>query len=231
MGTVGDAQSAFILPCNRRGFVSETMTRYRHGPRPTVGLIGTIGAGKSTVAKILARLGATVIDADQLGHEVLDDEVVKMRIRNRYGETVFGKDGRVSRRMLGSVVFANPQAKADLEAIVHPEIRRVAIDRMMSAVADPRSTMTIVDAPLLLEAGWRDLVDVVLFVDAPRDQRLARVTQRNGWSAADLTAREAAQWPAERKRAAADVTITNDGTINDLTLQITRALEALKLNI
>jgi dephospho-CoA kinase len=206
------------------------MTRYRHGPRPTVGLIGTIGAGKSTVAKILAKNGATVIDADQLGHEILEHQIVKMLIHHRFGDSVFGENGTINRRALGSIVFANPQAKADLEAIVHPEIKRAALGRMKAAVADPNGTMAVVDAPLLLEAGWRDLVDAVLFVDAPRELRLARVAQRNGWSDAELTAREAAQWPAERKRAAADSTIMNDGSIEDLTLQTLGALAALKLN-
>jgi dephospho-CoA kinase len=223
--------SSFIRPCNLRRLVSDSISAYRHGLRPTVGLIGTIGAGKSTVGTILAGKGATMIDADQIGHDVLDDAHIKARIHRRFGDAVFREDGRMNRRALGSVVFANPQAKADLEAIVHPEIKRVALDRMKAAAADPNGTMAVVDAPLLLEAGWRDLVDAVLFVDAPRELRLARVARRNGWSDAELSAREAAQWPAERKRQSADAAIMNDGSIEDLTLQVNGALSALKLNI
>jgi dephospho-CoA kinase len=196
------------------------MTGFRHGPRPTLGLIGSIGAGKSTVAARLAAAGAAVIDADKLGHAVLDEPHVRDALVARWGSKILDGD-RANRKAIGRIVFADPAEKAALEAIVFPAIREKAKAAMAMAQTSASVAPVVLDAPLLLEAGWADLCDRVLLVDAPRTVRLARVAARSGWSDAELTAREANQLPLDTKRANADAVLVNDGTLDELDRTLT----------
>jgi dephospho-CoA kinase len=189
------------------GSVSGLMTRYRHGLRPTIGLIGSIGAGKSTVAGLLARRGALVLDADAIGHRILETDPAKSTIVGRWGSSILSASGAIDRRALGQRVFANPGERSALEAIVHPEIRKAILTAITHAEPD---RMIVVDAPLLLEVGWDDLVDYRIVVDAKRSIRERRVFARSGWTAEELIKRELAQMPIAEKRARADAIIEND---------------------
>ncbi len=210
--------------------------RYRHGPVPVIGLIGGIGAGKSEVAGILKERGAVVIDADVVGHELLREPAVLGRIVDRFGPGVLtggDRDGRspatIDRRALGAIVFGDHGARRDLESIVHPPMRArflAAIEREQRRGHQP-ARLVVLDAAILLEAGWDDLCDQVVFVDAPRDERVGRAARQRGWSAADFAAREQAQWPCQKKRPLADRVITNDGGIDSLRLEVDRALTEL----
>jgi dephospho-CoA kinase len=186
----------------------------------TIGLIGGVASGKSRVARILADLGAGVLDADRTGHAILaEDADVQGALRQRWGNAVIAADGSVDRAAVGKRVFAiNSQGEEDrlfLEGLVHPCIRRRLEAERDRFVAEDRAAI-VLDAPLLLEAGWgKTLCDVVLFVDAPVEIRLARARQR-GWSEADFTRREAAQWPVEEKRRHADFVIKNEGSEAEL---------------
>ncbi len=191
--------------------------------KPVVGLVGGIGAGKSAAAAAFARRGGVVIDADRLGHAVLELPAVKAALVGRWGERVLKPDGTVDRRTVGGIVFADPAERRALEAIVFPPITAAARERIASAKADPAVRFVVLDAPTLLEAGWGELADRLVCVDAPLPVRLARVASR-GWSDADLAAREAAQWPADRKRAAADAVLANDGTTAELQERADRLL-------
>lgn len=198
------------------------MTAYRHGPKPTIGLVGGIGAGKSTAAGLLAARGGVVIDADALGHATLDDPGVRQQVLARWGHraTLVRPDGSFDRRALAAVVFADPAERAALEEIVFPVITARALAEIARAQADPAARFVVVDAAVMLEAGWGGICDRVVYIDAPADQRLARVAVRSGWTAADLAAREAAQWPADRKRARADAVLVNDAGPGRLAEQI-----------
>jgi dephospho-CoA kinase len=180
----------------------------RAAPR-ILALVGAIGAGKSAVAKWFAGRGATVVDADAIGHEILLEPEVVRELAAAFGPAAVTPAGEVDRRRLGRVVFADPGARVRLEAIVHPRIRARVEKLVAAAKADPVVPLVVVDAAILLEVGWQELADFTLFVDAPRETRLRRVAAR-GWTEQDLARREAAQWPLERKRAAADVAIVND---------------------
>lgn len=190
---------------------------------PVVGLTGEIGGGKSAVAALLAERGAVVIDADVAGHEALRRPEVRERLVQRFGSTILAADddSRIDRRTLGKIVFADPAALRDLEGVVHP----VMVDRFRreidEAKARPGVPLVLIDAAILLEAGWDALCDLVVFVDAPRSARLERVASR-GWSDADLQAREAAQWSRDLKSRHADYTLSNAGDLEDLAAAVDR---------
>jgi dephospho-CoA kinase len=213
--------------------VPRTAERFRHGKLPVIGLIGGIGAGKSEVAGILKERGAVVIDADAVGHGLLHDPEVRKRIVERFGSAVLtGADDDLSapaaidRRTLGGIVFGDPKARRDLELILHPRMRAwflTAIDRELRSEGSA-GRLVVLDAAILLEAGWDDLCDLIVFVDAPRDERLNRAERQRGWSSATFAAREQAQWPCDEKRRLADVVISNDGGIDSLHREVDRVL-------
>ena len=184
--------------------------------KPVIGLVGGIGAGKSLAAAALAARGGAVIDADRIGHEVLQLPEVVDRLAARWGPRVLRPDGTPDRRAIAAVVFADPAERAALEAIVFPEIERRARAAVAAARADPAVRFVVLDAAVMLEAGWHGVCDKLIYVDAPRDLRLRRLAARSGWVAWDLTAREAAQMPAAEKIARADAVVVNAGTPDDL---------------
>lgn len=183
--------------------------------KPVIGLVGGIGAGKSAAAAAFARRGGAVIDADRLGHAVLQLPAVKAALLDRWGRRVLKPDGTVDRRTVGGIVFADPAERRALEAVVFPPITAAARERVAAAQADGAVRFVVLDAPTLLEAGWGGLADRLVYVAAPRPVRLARVAKR-GWTDADLTAREAAQLPADVKRQRCDAVLVNDGTTDEL---------------
>jgi dephospho-CoA kinase len=176
---------------------------------PVIGLVGGIGAGKSTVAGLLAELGCVVCDSDSLARESFSDPAIIDGLRSRWGERVFAKDGSIDRRRIAAIVFSDAEARAFLEGLTHPwiESRR----HRLFAAAPASTKALVIDAPLLLEAGLAAQCDAVLFVDASRDLRLSRVALHRSWDEDELARREAAQWPAERKRAQSTHVILNDG--------------------
>jgi dephospho-CoA kinase len=188
------------------------MTAWRHGPKPVIGLVGGIGAGKSTAAALLAARGGAVVNADALGHEALEQPAVRRAVLDRWGGRVnlIKPDGRLDRRGIARIVFADAAERAALEAIVFPYIGARAAEEVARAQADPAATFVVLDAAVMFEAGWDGVCDRVVYVDAPRAVRLARLATRSRWTAADLTAREAAQWPAAEKLKRASAVVVND---------------------
>lgn len=196
---------------------------------PVLGIVGGIGSGKSRVADALERRGAVVVAGDPAGHEALRQPDIVRRVRERFGDGVLGSDGQVNRRALGKVVFADPTALRDLEEIVFPWIGASLRRQLQTARETPGVRLVVLDAAVMLEAGWNNACDRIVYVDTPREIRLERA-RRRGWSDADLAAREAAQWPLERKRSRADFTIDNAGTPEHLETQIDRLIAALGLS-
>jgi dephospho-CoA kinase len=198
---------------------------------PVIGLIGAIGAGKSTAAEAFARRGGIVIDADRLGHEALEQPEIRRQVLDRWGGrgNLLKPDGRLDRRAIAAIVFQDPAERAALEAMVFPWIGRQALEAVRTAQADPAAKFILVDAAVMLEAGWDGACDRLVYVDAPLAVRQARVAARSGWSPADLAAREAAQWPAEKKKARAAAVLENGGTREQLQDQVDRLLTEWKL--
>jgi len=182
-----------------------------------IGVLGGVASGKSTVARLLAEAGAGVLDADHAGHEALGQPDVKEGARSRWGESVFDAKGRLDRGRLAEIVFApppdGPREREYLERLTHPEIGKI-IERQATALAEASCPVAVLDAPLLLEAGWDRLCSTLVFVDVPRDVRLARALGR-GWNSDEFEAREEAQLPVETKRARADLIIENAGELEE----------------
>ncbi|MBN9120758.1 MAG: dephospho-CoA kinase [Planctomycetes bacterium] len=200
------------------------MTGFKHGPKPVVGLIGAIGAGKSTVGRCLAARGGHVIDADALGHEALRQPEIVAALVNRWGGRVRKPDGSLDRREIGRIVFGDAAERNALERTVFPYIGDRTQREIAAAQANPDVAFVVLDAAVLLEAGWGDVVDRLVYVDAPRAARLARLATRSGWGEDELAAREAAQWSADVKKARADAVVVNDSDPATLAEQLGRLL-------
>lgn len=200
------------------------MTAFMHGPKPVIGLIGAIGGGKSTVAKCFAACGGEVIDADALGHEALRQPEVVAALVKLWGERILKLDGALDRREIARIVFTDSRQRNNLECVVFPYIAERTRQKIADAQANPEVAFVVLDAAVLLEAGWGEMVDKVLYVDAPRELRVERLAIRSGWSEADLAAREAAQWPAEEKKSRADAIVVNEGDPGRLQEQVEKLL-------
>jgi len=178
-----------------------------------IGILGGVASGKSLVGGQLARLGAGLLDADRAGHEVLRSPRIRAAARERWGPGIFGPDGQIDRARLAEIVFADSPAGSRernyLEQLTHPEIGRL-LEQEAERLAARGTLAAVLDAPLLLEAGWDTLCDKLVFVDAPREIRLARA-RRRGWSEEDFAAREAVQESLDSKRGRADVVVDNSG--------------------
>lgn len=207
-----------------------------------VGLLGGVASGKSLVAEQLAALGAEVLDADKAGHAVLRQEEVKEQIYRRWGDSVFHPEEasnltayptqakpfhtthEVDRAALARIVFnANPEGRADLaelEKITHPRIR-LLLEEQLAAMRERQVPVAVLDAALMVKAGWHKLCDVIMFIDAPLKDRLQRAKTR-GWSESEFHRREAAQESLSDKKSFADVVLDNSGTPAELQQQVVR---------
>jgi dephospho-CoA kinase len=179
-----------------------------------VGLLGGVASGKSLVAEQLCQLGAGLLDGDRAGHEVLRLPEVVQSICQRWGEAVFGPDGQVDRQALGRIVF-NPSAEGrreleHLEELTHPRISE-RLRQQAADLAGEGRAVTVLDAPVMLKAGWDSFCDHIVFVEAPREIRQARALAR-GWRQEDFAARESAQEPLAVKRDRADLIVDNSGS-------------------
>lgn len=194
-----------------------------------VGLIGGVASGKSLVAKYFCECGAQVVDGDRAGHAVLEDPDVRAALRARYGPTVFAPDGRVERRALAQIVFApaphGPQELAFLEQLTHPRIAKL-LQARLAELAATGAQVAVLDAAVMLKAGWDRFCDKMVFVAAPVETRLQRALAR-GWTREEFAARELAQEPVEEKRRHAHYVIDNSGTPEQTRDQVLRLWQQL----
>jgi dephospho-CoA kinase len=194
-----------------------------------VGLLGGVASGKSLVAQQLAQHGAAVLDADRAGHAVLCLPAIEAAVRARWGDRVFGPDGRIDRAQVARIVFAappeGPRERRFLEQLSHPEIGRL-LDQQAQALAAAGKRVAVLDAPLLVEAGWDRLCSKLIFVDAPPDVRLDRARQR-GWTEEEYLARQNAQESLDSKRRRADLIIDNSGPPGATAAQVDRIWPSL----
>ena len=177
-----------------------------------IGLTGGIGSGKSTAAKVLAQLGAAVIDADALARSVTAPGGTAIApLRAAFGEAVLDAQGGLDRQRMRELAFTDPRVKAQLEAIVHPLVKQ-SIDQQAQSAMAAGARVLVFDIPLLVESGrWRSQVDGVLVIDCSTDTQIARVQARNGWPREQILAVIQAQATREQRQAAADWLILNDG--------------------
>ena len=194
-----------------------------------IGILGGVASGKSLVSSELARLGAGVLDADRAGHEVLRMPAIMAAARERWGDDIFGADGQVDRKRLAKIVFSpppeGPRQRKYLEELTHPEIGRL-LERQAREMSEAGAVAAILDAPLLLEAGWDKFCGRLIFVDAPRELRLRRALAR-GWSEKEFAVREGVQECLESKRGRADVVVDNSGLPEQTRDQVQRLWHSL----
>ena len=179
-----------------------------------VGLTGGIGSGKSEVARRLAALGAVIVDADVLAREVVAPGTPGLaQVVEAFGADVLTADGALDRDRLAAMVFTDPDARARLNAIVHPLVASRSLELISAAGhADPQA-IVVNDVPLLVEAGAADLYDVIVVVATDPQTQLRRLVDQRGMSEADARARIASQATPEQRRAVADIVIDNDGDL------------------
>lgn len=186
-----------------------------------VGLTGGIGAGKSAVTALLRERGAVVIDSDALAREVVEPGTSGLdAVVERFGASLLDADGRLDRPALGAVVFADAQARRDLEAIIHPRVRERAAQ--LEAEAGP-DAIVVHDVPLLVETGQAGLYDLVVVVDVPVETQIERLAAHRKMPRAEAESRIAAQATRDQRLAAADVVLDNTGSLDDLA----KAVDAL----
>jgi dephospho-CoA kinase len=198
--------------------------------KPVLGLVGGIGAGKSTVATALVRHGGKVVAGDPLGHEALEQPDILARVADIWGDRgILTADGKVDRKKFGRIVFPSPVERSRLEHLVHPYIEQRIREEIEKAIADPATKFVILDAAVMLEAGWDGVCDKLVYVDAPRSVRLERVQRQRGWTDQDLANREAVQMPCEKKKERADVVVDNGGPPEATTAQVDELVRSWKL--
>lgn len=183
----------------------------------SIGLTGSIGAGKSTAAHYLKDRGYPVIDADQLGHETyLPNTEVFRRIVDVFGRKVVHKDGSIDRKSLAKIVFSDYEKLQRLNTIVWPEIKRLAISRLAQTRRTKRHPIVFFEAAVLIEANWDTFVDEVWSILATKTNVLKRVLVRDDSSNEQLRHRMAVQISNEERKQHSDVIIKNDGTLDNL---------------
>lgn len=185
-----------------------------------IGLTGGIGTGKSEVSRILEELGAVVISADHLGHEAYSPHTETWRkVVDAFGEEVVGADGQIDRKRLGAIVFANPPARAKLNSIVHPQIAELARRKIAELRCQEADTI-VLEAALLIEAGWDSLVDEVWITCALEETVLERLKRRNHQSEAEIRSRISSQLPFEERAKHGQVIIENTATLKELRAKV-----------
>jgi dephospho-CoA kinase len=196
-------------------------------PLVTAGLTGGIASGKSTVAGFFRELGARVIDADAIAHQVLHREAVVGDLIRRFGAGILAPDGRVDRRRLGPRVFGDPEGREWLNRRIHPEVREEIAQRLEEERLAGAHSLAVVDVPLLVESGEPRRYGPLILAWCPPALQLHRIMARDGLAEPEARARLEAQLPIDGKRALADHIIDTSGAFEETRRQVESAYLAL----
>lgn len=196
-----------------------------------VGITGGIASGKTTVARQLERLGASLVDADQIGREVVDSiPEVRDALSKSFGDSVFGADGGVNRRLLADRVFSDPAALGELNRIVHPHLLRELRSRVEGLLARAGKKVVVIDAALLVEWRADSWIDYLVVVEVDREKQIERIQARDGFSRDQAAQRIVAQVDPRMRARVADEILKNGGSLSDLVSaaeQLWKRLEAM----
>ncbi len=193
--------------------------------KPTLGLVGGMGSGKSRVAAEFAAAGCVVIDSDRENHAVLNTAEVQAQLVGWWGAGVVSGDGQTDRRRIADIVFGDEAERERLQALVFPLIDERRRAKIQEVAEDSAVQAIVLDSPLLLESGLDRTCDRIVFVEASEERRLERLRRSRGWDGAELRRRERGQAPLDEKRARADYIISNEGPPEELRSQVLRILE------
>ena len=186
-----------------------------------IGVTGGVGSGKSTVAALFKRLGAVVLDADVIAHQLMEPKKLCWRkIVATFGRGILNDDETVNRRKLASVVFADAERRKALEEILHPQVMRQISYQLRDLRKSKRIKAVVLDVPLLLEVGGQKLVDMLVVVTVPRAVQLLRLQKKYGWTKEEVNARIDAQWDLSAKEALADTVVDNAANVDDTRRQV-----------
>ncbi|MFH1370837.1 MAG: dephospho-CoA kinase [Planctomycetota bacterium] len=188
--------------------------------KPIIGLLGGMCSGKSTAAEELGRMGCAVIDADEIAHQLLDDEDIRAKIVQIFGEEVLDTEGRVSRAGLAKTAFSDADELALLTEILHPPVL-VKVEELIGRYeSQPEVKAIVLDMPLLLEVGWEKRCDYVIFIDCDASKRLERAQKTGVFDADELKIRENLQISLDKKKRIADNIVNNNSDLSSLSKQI-----------
>ena len=181
-----------------------------------IGLTGGIGTGKTVVSGLVQNLGASVINADQVGHEAYTPHSPAWQeVVAAFGDSILQDSGEIDRGMLGSIVFADPEQLAILNGIMHPRMASIVKEKLTD-LNNSGIQVALVEAAVLFEAGWDSLVDEVWTTESPEDSVVARLVERNGYAPEEIRKRIASQMSSEERSRRANEVITNFGRMSDL---------------
>lgn len=222
-----------VVPLFRWSFVSSPVDI--SGPKafiPLVGLVGGIGSGKSTIARGLTqRIPVAILDADRSGHEALRQPQVKVALRQAFGDSIFDPSQEIQRSQLAALVFGSDDRarhnRQTLEQIVHPVIRADIRQQLQEVRERCQVQAALLDAPILLESGWKELCDTVVFIDTPLARRQQWTAAGRGWTPEELARREASQWSIARKRGESDFIVDNSGEVDVAVAQLEKHVRDL----
>ena len=185
-----------------------------------IGLTGSIGTGKSEVARLLQVLGAVIIDADLVGHEAYKPDTESWReVVNAFGDRILQPNGEIDRRKLGAIVFSDPEQLARLNGIMHPRMGRMVAEKL-DRLRCQGTAVAVVEAALLFEAGWDSLVDEVWVTDSPVDAVIERLQARNGMSAPEVLKRIDSQMDRSARLEQAQVVVDNSAGVAELECKV-----------
>ncbi len=196
--------------------------------KPVIAIVGGIGSGKSTVAKLFAQSGGALFDADALVHEIFKEDSVKKQIRRNFGATIFDVDGNLLRSALAKTVFADDENRLFLESILHPLVLKKAEDTIGNLAKFSESSFLVLDIPLMLEKEWRYLCTYLVFVACNDEERLNRCLAR-GWDEAEWKNREKTQMPLTSKASICDHVMDNSVSYDHTVKQVNDLLKLWNL--
>lgn len=200
---------------------------------PLVGLVGGVGSGKSTLAHGLAqRMSVAILDADRAGHEALRQSAVKVALRQAFGESIFNDSQEIVRSQLAALVFGSDdqsqRERRTLEQIVHPVLRTDLQQQLQHVRELGQVQVVLLDAPILLESGWKSLCDAVVFIDTPLVLRQQWTAAGRNWTPDELARREASQWPISRKQSESDFVVDNSGSLESSVDQLEQVVRGVR---
>jgi dephospho-CoA kinase len=188
--------------------------------KPLIGVIGGIASGKSTVAAEFAKLGCAVIDADVIAHELLREDAVRDEVARLLGPGVLNARGNLDRRQLAGIVFADTAKLDALNKVIHPRVLQRTEELIAQYNQDSHVKAIVLDMPLLVEVGWADRCDRVVFVECDRERRIERARRKGLLEGGEIEIRENSQISLDRKAKLADSIVDNNSDVSALARQI-----------
>ena len=198
------------------------------GKKPIIGIMGGICSGKSTAAAEFAKLGCKVIDADKIAHNLLDKEDIKDKIVGIFGEDVLDSVGKIDKKKLADIVFADTDKLSSLNEIIHPFVLERAEELIKQYNRDNQVKAIVLDMPLLAEVGWDKRCDKLIFVDCERSLRIKRAKKKGIFDENQLKIRENFQISLDKKVSIADNSIDNNSGFSALAKQVTEIFSCIK---